>query len=136
MTNVCFSYSRLLWLVYACVDAYECVLSFCVHSDPTSERERTLSLSFHNIFYLLRFYCVRRYRHLVLGKCWRREVAPTDLTIDKDTSPDLLSLERRKEMSCSSHDKYLNGEEPHTGRRTRTCAFFSKFPPGGTKVFV
>jgi len=61
---------------------------------------------------LLRFYCVRHYRRLVpLGKCWRREVAPTDLTIDKDAFPDLLSLERRKEMSCSSHDKYPNEEE-------------------------
>lgn len=48
---------------------------------------------------------------LPLGKCWRLRVAPTDLTIDKDAFPDLLSPERRKEMSCSSHDKYLNGEE-------------------------
>lgn len=37
--------------------------------------------------------------------------SPADLTIDKDAAPDLLSLERRKEMSCSSHDKYLNEEE-------------------------
>lgn len=75
------------------------------------EGEKSESL-FSYIPSLLRFYCVRRYRRLVpLGKYWRREVAPTDLTIDKDAFPDLLSLERRKEMSCSSHDKYLNAEE-------------------------
>lgn len=92
--------------------ARACVFSHCVYSDSTSERERNPSPSSRNVPSLLRFYCVRHYRRLVpLGKCWRREVAPTDLTIDKDVFPDLLSLERRKEMSCSSHDKYLNAEE-------------------------
>lgn len=36
------------------------------------------------------------FHHLVpLGKYWRRKVAPTDLTIDKDASSDLLSPRRR-----------------------------------------
>jgi len=48
-------------------------------------------------------------RPVPLGKCWRREVAPTDLTIDKGVFFDLLKPEWRKEMSCSSHDKYPNG---------------------------
>lgn len=50
------------------------------------------------------------HRLVPLGKCWRREVAPADLTIDKGVFPDLLSPGRRKEMSFSSHDKYPNKE--------------------------
>lgn len=110
--------------------AYVCTRAppFCVYSDPTSEKERKIRDSSRNILSLLCFYCVRRYRRLVpLGKCWRRKVAPTDLTIDKDASLDLLSLERRKEMSCSSHDKYLQWGRIYVGIRTRAWALFRDF---------
>lgn len=71
-----------------------------------------------------------RYLALVpLGKCWRRRVAPVDLTIDKGALPDLLSFERRKEMSFQSRDR----SSPVEKKQKRRERFFNSSVCFGTQ---
>lgn len=67
-----------------------------------------------------------------LGKCWRRGVAPSDLTIDKGIFSDLLNPERRKEMSSSSYDKYPQGGKDCHTTMGPDCRAYSEISARGT----
>lgn len=82
-----------------------CARVLRVYCDSSESRRQARIRPSHDLFPSLPFPVQRL---VPLGKCWRRQVAPTDLTIDKDAFSDLLSPGRCKEMSFSSHDKYPN----------------------------